>query len=97
MEKRSLKSFPEEPFIKVCMADGKSLWDFSMPESFSMIDSGGRIILQNHVSDLRWRILLDSYEPAQFIYTLKILSRSESGPKSIIFIALAEKVKYLLP
>ena len=72
MEKRTRNTSAKEPMIKVSMADGRSFWDFTVPESFSMIDGDGRTILKNHSTELRWRITLDSYEPAQVMYSLKI-------------------------
>lgn len=72
MGNRIVKTIRNEPVIRVSMAGGKPHWDFILPGSFSLMDGRGQPILQNHSSDLRWRIQLESYEPAQYAYCLML-------------------------
>ena len=43
-----------------------------MSGAFSLLDDQGRTLYDSIRSDLRWRVRLESYEPAQYVFSLQV-------------------------
>jgi len=86
----TIREFDSEPVLKVNIANCEEFVDFSCTGPFS-IHSGSEPIMQDISSDLKWRVRLDSFEPAQFVYTLLVDTRKERSDAA----ALADSLKRL--
>lgn len=67
-----IRDFQNEPVIRLLITGGKDFLDFHTIGKFQLFNDCGEIIFDTFPSDLKWRIRVESYEPTQFIYTLRI-------------------------
>lgn len=67
-----IRNFQSEPVIRIFLTGGKDLLDFRTFGEFQLMNNLGEKITDRFTSDLKWRIRVDSYEPAQFIYTHRV-------------------------
>jgi stage II sporulation protein D len=68
---RIIRDFTGEPVLKVNVVNYLEFADIRCTGNFDILD-GDKLILKDVCSDLKWRIKLDSSEPAQYVYTLQI-------------------------
>ena len=69
---RIIREFQKQPILRVNVANSANMLDFSISERFSILNGNGKPVLENIFSPLKWRIKLESYEPAKFIYTIMV-------------------------
>ncbi|MCJ7812528.1 SpoIID/LytB domain-containing protein [bacterium] len=67
-----IRNFQSEPLIRIYLTGGKDVLDFCTAGKFKLFHDYGDTIINQFCSNLKWRIQLESYEPAQFIYTLLV-------------------------
>ncbi len=94
-----IRNFQSEPFIRICLAGGKDVLDFCTVGEFKLLHDYGYTTINQFSSHLKWRIRLESYEPAQFIYallvnTLKIQSEAEHLVQQLINQGLDARIQH---
>jgi len=66
------RKYRTEPVLKVKTANSKDLLDFCVSGEFSIFDDYGQMVFDKISSNRKWRIKLESYEPAHFVYSVLI-------------------------
>ncbi|HHS13745.1 MAG TPA: SpoIID/LytB domain-containing protein [bacterium] len=70
--RRILRHFTNEPVLRVNVAGGNHSLDFQVTDEFSIENNSGETIIGPLRSGLHWRVKMESYEPAQFIYSILV-------------------------
>ncbi len=86
-----IRNFESEPVIRVFLTGGKRLIDFCTFGEFQLMNDQGEVVIDRFTSDLKWRIRVDSYEPAQFIYTLRVAQmRDQADAEKMVDLLLSQ-------
>lgn len=91
MIERITREFQSEPILRVNVAQGEDLLDFRPLGEFSILDDRGQVVMDKISSKLKWRIKLESFEPAKFIYTLLIETKKKLQDGERLVRDLSEK------
>lgn len=77
--RRILRHFTNEPVLRVNVAGGNQSLDFQVTDEFGIENNSGDTVIGPIVSDLHWRVKIESYEPAQFIYSILVHSTQDES------------------
>ncbi len=69
---RIYRDFQDEPTLRINVASGLEMCDFTVEGPFSLINGKGEKVLSHVDSPLRWRIKRESLDLAQWVYSLQV-------------------------